>query len=435
MIAQPQINQNYKFFGGKDIARSSGATAGVLATPGILAEGEIVITDAGNFILDTTTVLNQPWIKVVMGRGATEQLWESQVFKLEDISAYVGKPYAAKVQQVAYWGYNAVTNLGSFDVINDNFYNLNISFQEMLSQESSALYNPIQVDYTSDAAATQEEVTLGLYHSLVAQLAYWSKKPVLAEVVNSNTAQRVDATAGAGNITFSKGSQTVTLAGGTWGASTIAGAYFTQNSADTGWVYKIESITSTTVAVLEEPFQGDDVTIAFGTARALPAADAQAASYGIRATGIEQVYVLDSRPPSLVGFQIGLKDGGSTLISRYAVTGFMGFGTYQLMRDNEAASWRDQGMLYTYTEFPPTTFPTTLTSTQNYSVLNVGLKTTVESQLNSGKLPANCEIACALDGNVASTFDTNYISATGCVSVLDAFATQNPNFSAQAGNL
>lgn len=436
MQAQPQINQNYKFFGGKDIARSGGATAGTLATPGILAEGEIVITDAGDVILDTTTVLNQPYIKVVMGRGATEQLWQSQVFRLEDIAAYVGKPYAAKVQQVAYWGYDAVSNLGSFDVINDNWYNLTISFNQLLSQESASLYNPITCDYLSDLAATQEEIALGLYHELVAQLAYWNRKPILAEMVNSNTANRVDATGGAGNITFSKGSTTVTLAGGTWGASTLAGDYMTQNSADTGWVYKIASITSTTVLELEEPFQGDDATIAFGTARVLPAVNAQAASFGIRATGVEQPYVLDSRPPDIVTFQIGLKDGGSTRITRYAVTPSMGFGEYPQMRDNEAASWRDQGMLYTYTEFPPTTYPTTLVSTQDYSVLNIGLKVAVESQLNAGKLPANVEIACALDGNVANTFDTNFVgAATSCIDVLDAFATQNSNFTPQAGNL
>lgn len=435
MIAQPFINQNYKFFGGKDIPRSAGATAGTLVTPGILAEGEIVITDAGDVILDTTTVLNQPWVKVVMGRGATEPLFQSQLVKIEDLSAYVGKPYAAKVQQVAYWGYNPVANTGSFDVINDYWYTLNISFQELLSQESRSLYNPIVVSYESDSSATEEEITLGLYHELVLQMFNWTKKPTLLEVVNSNTAQRVDATGGAGNITFLKGATTVTLTGGTWGASTIAGAYFTQNSADTGWVYKIASITSTTIAVLEEPFQGDDVTIAFGTARVLPAADAQAANYGIRCTGIEQAYVLDSRPPGLVTFQIGAI-AGSTLLTRYAVTPYMGFGTYQLMRDNEAASWRNQGMLYTYTEFPPTTYPTTLTSTQNYSVLNVGIRTSLDSQLSSSKMLANVEIACALDGNVANTFDTNFVgAATSCVDVLDAFASQNPAFSPQAGNL
>jgi hypothetical protein len=53
----------------------------------------------------------------------------------------------------------------------------------------------------------------------------------------------------------------------------------------------------------------------------------------------------------------------------------MGFGTYELVSTDEAASWRDQGMLYTYTEFPPTTIPTNAVSTQNYSVLNVGIKT------------------------------------------------------------
>lgn len=438
MIAQPQINQNYKLFVGADIARTA-SLVGTLASPSTLASGEIVITDAGNVILDTTSVLTAPQIKIVMGRGATEQLWQSQLFNASEIAAYVGKPYSAKVQQVGYYGYNAVTNAGAFDVINDNYYTVVISFYELLSQEASALMNPIVVEYLSSSTATEEAIVNGLYHQLVLQLAYWSKKPILAEVVNSNTAQRVDATGGAGNITFTKGSKTVTVSGGVWGASTIAGAYFTQNSADTGWVYKISSITSTTVAVLVEPFQGDTVTIAFGTARALPAVNAQAADFGIRVTGLNQAFVLDSRPAGLVTFQLGLTNGGSTEIASKVVTPFMGFGTYEIIRTNEATSWRDQGLLYTYTEFPPTTIPTNAVVGQDYSVLNLGIKTlTADSQLGMGKLPANLEIACALEGNVAGDFNTNFegaLDGSSCIDVLDAYMVNIANLTAQGGNL
>ena len=112
MIAQPQILDNFKLFAGADVARSAGATAGTVVSPGILAVGEIVITDPSNVILSTATVLTASAIKVVMGRGTTENLWESQLFNFNDISAYTGTPFASKVQQVSYYGYNANTNTG-----------------------------------------------------------------------------------------------------------------------------------------------------------------------------------------------------------------------------------------------------------------------------------------------------------------------------------
>lgn len=431
MNAQPQINQNYKLFVGADIARTA-SLVGTAASPSTLASGEIVITDPGNIILDTTSVLTAPAIKIVMGRGATEQLWQSQLFTATDLAAYVGKPYSAKVQQVGYYGYNAVTNAGAFDVINYNYYTIVISFYELLSQEASSLMNPIVVEYLSSATATQEAVVSGLYHQLVLQLGYWSKKPILAEVVSAAAGTAVTDT-----VTMTKGSKTVLLATNIVAAPAVVGDWIRigSQSTDTDEVYKIAGISGTTLT-LAEPFQGDTASVAVYrvTAAAIAAAD-----LGIRVTGLNQAFVLDSRPAGLVTFQLGLKDGGTTEIKSVQTSPFMGFGTYELVRTDEAASWRDQGMLYTYTEFPPTSLPTNASSTQNYSILNLGIKTlTADSQLGMGKLPANLEIACALDGNVASTFDTNYTGAldgSSCVDVLDAYVSNLTSFTAQEPNL
>jgi len=431
MIAQPQINQNYKLFVGADIARTANLV-GTLASPSTLASGEIVITDAGNVILDTTSVLTAPQIKIVMGRGATEQLWQSQLFSAADVAAYVGKPYSAKVQQVGYYGYNAVTNAGAFDVINDNYYTVVISFYELLSQEASALMNPIVVEYLSSSTATQEAIVSGLYHQLVLQLGYWSKKPILAEVVSSAAGAATNDAAGV----LTKGSKTVTTVPNIIAAASVGDwIRVGSQSTDTDEVYKIAAIGATTLT-LTEAFQSDTVT---GLIHLVTAANIAAGNLGIRITGLNQTFVLDSRPAGLVTFQLGLTNGGSTEIASKVVTPFMGFGTYEIIRTNEAASWRDQGMLYTYTEFPPTTIPTNASSTQDYSVLNVGIKTpTADSQLGMGKLPANLEIACALDGNVASTFDTNFTGAldgSSCIDVLDAYMVNIANLTAQEPNL
>ena len=435
MIAQPQINQNYKLFVGADIARTA-SLVGTLASPSTLASGEIVITDAGNVILDTTSVLTAAQIKIVMGRGATEQLWQSQLFNATEIAAYVGKPYSAKVQQVGYYGYNAVTNAGAFDVINDNYYTVVISFYELLSQEASALMNPIVVEYLSSSTATQTDIVDGLYRQLTIQLAYWSKRPILAERVSSGART---APGSASTLTFTKGSKTVTGAAATAvDAPVVVGDYISAVVTDLGGMYKVTAISGTTIT-LDVPFQGDTVTVAATGNLRIASATALAADWGIKVTGLNQTFVLDSRPAGLVTFQLGLTNGGSTEIASNVVTPFMGFGTYEIIRTNEAASWRDQGMLYTYTEFPPTTIPTNAVSTQDYSVLNLGIKTlTADSQLGMGKLPANLEIACALDGNVASTFDTNFTGAldgSSCVDVLDAYMVNIANLTAQEPNL
>lgn len=431
MNAQPQINQNYKLFVGADIVRTSGLV-GTAASPSTLASGEIVITDPGNIILDTTSVLTAPAIKIVMGRGATEQLWQSQLFTAADLAAYVGKPFASKVQQVGYYGYNSVANTGAFDVINDNYYTVVISFYELLSEEASALMNPIVVDYLSSASATQEEIVNGLYKQLVRQLSYWAKKPILAERVSSVATGGVVTT---GTLTTALGSPIVIA---TVPGDFTVGDYVRFGGTLSSPVYKVIAVSGTTIT-LDTPYQVAGSTFAIGAAEVLASAAVLAGNMGIQVTGLNQAFVLDSRPAGLVTFQLGLTNGGTTPIKSVEVSPFMGFGTYELVRTDEAASWRDQGMLYTYTEFPPTSIPTNASSTQDYSILNLGIKTpTAESQLGMGKLPANLEIACALDGNVASTFDTNYTGAldgSSCVDVLDAYVSNFTSFTAQEPNL
>jgi len=426
MIAQPQILNNFKFFAGADVARSGGATVGTLVNPSILANGEIVITNAGNVILDVATVLTAPAIKIVMGRGSDNTLWESQLFNYNDIKSYTGVEYAAKVQQVSYYGYNAVTNSGSFDVINDNYYSLVISFYELVSQEASALFNPIIVDYLSSASATQEEIVNGLFRQLIRQLFYWSKRPILAERVSNALGQATNDAA----AVLTQGSAVVTNAPNIAAAAAV-GDYIRigSQSVDTDEVYKIVAISGTTLT-LDVPFQETSVT---SLIHLVLVANVQAGNMGIRITGLNQQFILDSRPYGLVTFQIGLSGGGSTNLS-YQIGAYIGHGTYEQMRTQEASSWRNQGVIYNYTEFPPVSVFTDLIASQNHSTLDIVLEKPVKA-LNISEFRAQLTLACALDGNVANTFKSSYIGATGCVSVLDSYITNYTSLSAQAGNL
>jgi len=430
MIAQPQILDNFKLFAGADVARSAGATAGTVVSPGILAVGEIVITDLSNVILSTATVLTAPAIKVVMGRGTTENLWESQLFNFNDISAYTGTPFAAKVQQVSYYGYNANTNTGSFQPINNNYYSLVISFYELVSQEASALMNPLIVDFLSDGSATQPEVVNGLYRNLVRQLSYWTRRPILAEMVASAAGQVTnDATAA-----LTQGSPLVTNAPTLATAVGIVGDYIRvgSQSNDLDEVYLIAATDGVSTLTLATPFQSASVT---SLIHQVLDTDVALGNMGIRVTGLNQPFILDSRPYGLVTFQIGISGGGTTNLS-YQVGAFIGHGTYEQMRTMEAASWRNQGQIFTYTEFPPTTVLTDLIAAQNHSTLDLVLRKPNRALTNTDFRAQLC-LACALDNNVANTFDTSYTAGlgTGCVDVLDAYVTNFTNLTAQVGNL
>lgn len=430
MIAQPQILDNFKLFAGADVARSAGATAGTVVSPGILAVGEIVITDLSNVILSTATVLTASAIKVVMGRGTTENMWESQLFNFNDISAYTGTPFTSKVQQVSYYGYNADTNTGSFQFINNNYYSLVISFYELVSQEASALMNPLIIDFLSGGSATQPEVVNGLYRNLVRQLSYWTRRPILAEMVASAAGQATnDATAA-----LTQGSPLVTNAPNLATTVSIVGDYIRvgSQSNDLDEVYLIVATDGVSTLTLATPFQSASVT---SLIHQVLDTDVDAGNMGIRVTGINQPFILDSRPYGLVTFQIGISGGGTTNLS-YQVGAFIGHGTYEQMRTLEAASWRNQGQIFVYTEFPPTTVLTDLIAAQNHSTLDLVLRKANRALTNTDFRAQLC-LACALDNNVASTFDTSYTAGlgTGCVDVLDAYVTNFTNLTAQVGNL
>src|SRR5690606_28004200 len=109
MQAQPQIIDNYRFLAGRDIPRTVGILPGMLASPTLLARGEIVVTNASNEILDTTTVLSAPEVKLVMGRGADKPMVETMLFSPRDVSMYRGQAFRAKTNQAQVFGYNPIT--------------------------------------------------------------------------------------------------------------------------------------------------------------------------------------------------------------------------------------------------------------------------------------------------------------------------------------
>jgi len=232
------------------------------------------------------------------------------------------------------------------------------------------------------------------------------------------------------DITWTQGSPIVTCPNT---AGFAVGDYIRLGLGVNDAVYKITAVNVTSFTV-SAPLQTSGTLLAAAW-EGITAAGAAAANFGIKVTGLNQPFILDSRPYGLVTFQIGISGGGTTNLS-YQVGAFMGHGTFEQMRTLEAASWRNQGQIYTYTEFPPTTVLTDLIAAQNHSTLDIVLRKPNRALTNTD-LRAQLCIACALDNNVANTFDTSYTGGllTGCVDVLDAYVTNYTNLTAQLGNL
>lgn len=431
MKSQSVIKDQFRLIVAKDIARA--ATVGALASPTSLADGEVVVTDAGNVILDTTTVLSADRIKVVQGRGATKPLFETATFAASEVYQYKGQEFEDAAQQVTYLGYDAVANTGSIEVLNNNAYAMTITFQEITVPGLQGSYVPVSVWYQSGASATQVAVVNGLYGNLIKQLSFFNLPVILAERVaeGANTGD-LGAT-----IVASQGSKTVTC---TTTSGAVVGDWIRFGTALTAPVYRVTAVTTNVSFTIDQPYQAADQSFVVGAAKYILSATVAASDMGIKLTGIEQPFVLDSRPVDKVQFNVGISNSqgaaSSTTVSTTAIATY-GHGTYALITTQQADSSRNAGDFYGYAIYPYDKPLTTTVTGQDYSTLNIGTRVGrgLNGELTPNNFVANIEIACALDGNVANTFDTNIIGASGAASVVDAFVTANTALPSQLGNL
>ncbi|HEY8364421.1 MAG TPA: hypothetical protein VIK84_02505, partial [Haloplasmataceae bacterium] len=279
MKAQPKGINSYKFLVGKNITRSAGATAGTVASDLVLAEGEVVVTDEGNVILDSTTVLTADKIKIIMGRGAGVPMVESKVITPAELSGYHIKRYEPKVNEVAYVGFNGTT--GAIDVKNNFLYMVPVSFNTLMMQETSSLYQPMYFTYESDGTATQEKIATNLYKNALAINSRWTRPVLLIELVNSGTKT---APGSAGTLTFTKGSNVVVGSAATAINAPVAiGDYISSGTTATSPVYKVVGIQGNNL-IIDVPYQGASTGPIAATGNLL-IANASLGDFGIKVTG------------------------------------------------------------------------------------------------------------------------------------------------------
>lgn len=398
------------------------------ATDTYLLDGEAAVCNAHNQVISaasclTDDIVKESGIKIIQRTGSV--LIHSDLIMQANILNYKGETGVAAVEQVSYIGYNSSAN--DIEINNSTLYVIRLLLKE---QDTTGFGQQIILNapYKSDASATQEEIGLGLALALSNVLRRQAVVPIKAELLNSNavdTADAYDATATVvnGSRTFSVGTS---LAAG--GVASVVGDYVrfsatrtVTGTALTDGVYRIASISSLNVTV-DRPIEAASgvYTAALGVAEVILAAEAQAADFGIKLTGVARTFA--SLPPknryTKVSFDIGLDDGFGDTVTTYTTAMNLGKGTYEQVAELEYDLVGNDGDVYKG-DFLYSQWKTDATSGATYSVLSLNYYGDHPTQGIGANPRRSKQLQVAFTQGFADTEASDII-----IEVFDAYTTQ-----------
>ena len=426
---------------GKSIPRTATVIAGSVATPASLAVGELVITDTSNVVLDSTTVLGNTVVKMIQGRGANEPL-RQEMIKLNEITNYSGRLYAAATEQVSYVGFNGTS--GAIEVIPNNLYFYRISriFNTFLRGNQLI---PKYGQFNSTASSTQEQIATGLVKNLIANFKeeYRLEKDIQFDLVASNAGAALTVAAGADltDLQYLKGAKVVTgLLAGVPALGTdevfnniAVGDYLRAGTATTDGVYKVTAVTAGTATTpatitLDIPFQGENVIIALASNEVVTAAQAAAGNFGIKMTGRPLKFdVIRWRQYDKLRWNVTLEGFGSTPFT-IANPATPGTGVFEEVASNEFMSWGNEGQALIM-QTPPLIPEQDAVSSSVYSTIHLGFRDKVNHMVGAGEQYGDFLIYLA-NATTATNFTTDTTVPSAFVTTLNAFCGQRTELTA-----
>lgn len=316
----------------KSVART-GTTALDPAAATYLVDGEVAVVDLDGTILNSTTVIGKPRVRIIQSQGAALPSIQSPEIEQTGVKTYTmsgaasSNGYVAPALQTDYIGYNVTTNAGDIDVINSNGYEV------LIHDIGSMAYGSVGVDkfgfYVSGAAATKTSIWDGMALNLYQNTTKVIRKPFIVERVASIIAG-TDTTGAAGTLTFVQGSDVVTASVSSTGNGIAVGAYVKNDdvAVDTGVYYKVTEIISATTFRIDIPYQAAGAAFTAGNASVYTAALMNAGSLGIKLTALTPVFVSPQSTNYYVNRWIpSLRNFGATTVTN-TVIGTEGVGTY-----------------------------------------------------------------------------------------------------------
>lgn len=394
-----------------------------------IADGEVVIVDAGGTVLDTTTVLTRDEVRIAQRSG--DQIYYSPMIKGTEIKKYIGSAYTTDVEQVSFVGYNGAT--GALEEITDNDYLLRVIRKD--SQATVANKHMLKFGaYRTGATAAQSDIAIGLAASLIANFAREPETEAIFEAVCNDAGAAIT---GTGTITVNHGSKIVT-AGTDVDAVVAAGDFIRLGSTDLdGGVYKIISLDTTAETMtLDRPFEGASLSAdAEANTEFITAVLGAAANWGVKLTGVARKFEVGSFKFSKVRFDITLADFGSAVVT-HDTAASEGNGTWEIAQELEwFASQGSKGKIARIGT-PSPVFKQDVASGKSFSTLSIafsdksyaGIQGTPESKMELMLLLDKGVEGAAFGGQVAG-------AASDIVDVLDAWIVAKGTGSAQTGNI
>ena len=362
-------------FSQKDIqlAFIGGAATKTTGAIDAMNDGEIgIFTPAGARITEATAATTDKFIIVKKTPNGGVPLLSSIINK-NDIKSAVRKAYDPAVPKVHTVGYDGSN--GSIDAINDNNYILRLNLRSEYVDNHGGLYVKHGF-HNSSTSATELEVASNLLKNIQADLSKEPTDRVLIEMLANDAG-----VATTGTLDVVKGSKSMVAS---VPADFQVGGLVRLGTATTDEVYKVVSIVGTTVTV-DTKVTAATQQFAIGAAEGVTAANAVAATYGLRFTGLFEPHVTGKLHNSLMpqDFDVNLENFGAT--TNVTVNAwYAGSGTERQVQELEWFTQGNEGDFHRMGE--PNIYPSRAEASGNYDLIDIQIEELYKGSITTGPI-------------------------------------------------
>ena len=314
--------------------------AGTVITNANLPAGAVVVCDMGMRRLNNASfaaLAATDRFFIAQGKGASQPLMKSPAVTKGNISISASK-FKAAVQQVTVVGYNGTT--GALPVANNTDFWIKVRKRDNdaanRSQPMSEFAGPVK----TDASGTQAELAVLLMNS--GYRNFTNQEPangyLKMEAISSAASAAIAGTTTTFGVTYK--SKVVTLNGT---VTNVAVGDFLRigGTTVTTAVYRVAAVNSPNSITLSSFYVGDTASVAVLNVQVITAATAATANFGVRLTGIEAPFNVNSFRDYYANRWTTSFSDSSTLLT---VTGAQnGNGVWQQVAMDEYLSYGFEG--------------------------------------------------------------------------------------------
>jgi len=318
-------------------AVNTAVAVGAVVTKDNLPLGAVVLVDAGMRRMNGAAYGAADRFRFVQGRGATKSLMISPM--LTKASTKISSSnYRLPVEQVSVVGYNGTT--GALPIANSTDFFIKIRKNDNdaanRSQPMSLFAGPVK----TDATATQAELAFALRLNGVKNFSDEPANNYLTfDVICDNAG--VATPAGVGTVTATVGSRVITTSGTTPATTFPVGSAIRLGTGLTDPIYKVTAVNNAAKTVTVDTPIVTSATLTVGNAESINVAGVAAAACGIRMTGVQANFNVNSFRDYYVNrFSVAFSDASTLVTTTGARTGS---GVWQQVAMDEYMSYGFEG--------------------------------------------------------------------------------------------